>query len=108
MDHGWVFARVDGTPLHPEFVSRHLDVLIRKAGVLRITFHQLRHTAASLMLEVGAELKYVQYALGHSNLYITGKLYTHVTRRLDQKRSAQVAGVIPRKRLLPGGEAAAA
>jgi integrase len=98
-DRGLVFAKEDGTPLHPEFVSRHLNVLIKQAGcVPRITFHQLRHTAASLMLEAGADLKYVQHVLGHSSITITTKIYLHVTRRLDRLRSAQVANLIPRKR----------
>lgn len=97
-DHGLVFANADGTPLHPEVVSRTLQVLIKQAGVPRITFHQLRHTAASLMLEAGADLKYVQHVLGHSSITITTKIYAHVTMRLDRLRSAQVANLIPRKR----------
>jgi integrase len=98
-DRGLVFAKEDGSPLHPEFVSRHLNVVIKRAGcVPRITFHQLRHTAASLMLEAGADLKYVQHVLGHSSITITTKIYLHVTRRLDRLRSAQVANLIPRKR----------
>ncbi|GAB3435442.1 tyrosine-type recombinase/integrase [Flindersiella endophytica] len=98
-DHGLVFAKEDGTPLHPEFVSRHLNVLIKQAAcVPRITFHQLRHTSASLMLEAGADLKYVQHVLGHSSITITTKIYLHVTKRLDRQRSTQVANLIPRKR----------
>jgi integrase len=95
-DHGLVFAPADGMPLHPAHVSYLLDVLIKRAGcVPRITFHQLRHTAASLMLEAGADLKYVQHVLGHSSITITSKIYTHVTMRLDRLRSAQVATLIP-------------
>ncbi len=100
-DDGLVFAKEDGSPLHPEYVSRHLRVLIKRARVPAITFHQLRHTAASLMLEAGYELKYVQHVLGHSSITITAKLYLHITRRLDQRRSGQVARLVPRSRLLP-------
>jgi integrase len=104
-DHRLVFAQADGTPLHPAHVSYLLDVLIKRAAcVPRITFHQLRHTAASLMLEAGADLKYVQHVLGHSSITITSKIYTHVTMRLDRLRSAQVANLIPRKRRQPGDD----
>jgi integrase len=106
-DDGLVFAKADGSPLHPEYVSRHLRVLIKRAGVPPITFHQLRHTAASLMLEAGYELKYVQHMLGHSSVTVTAKLYLHITRRLDQKRSGQVARLVPRNRLLPPDDAGA-
>jgi integrase len=100
-DHGLVFAREDGTPLHPQFVSRHLDVLIRQTQVRRLHFHELRHTAATLMFEAGADIKYVSHVLGHSDIGITAKIYAEVTIRLDLQRSAEIAGTIPRKRLLP-------
>jgi integrase len=48
-NHGLVFAEADGTPLNPQFASRHLDVLIRRGGMRRLHFHELRHTAATLM-----------------------------------------------------------
>lgn len=100
-DHGLVFARADGTPLHPQFVSRHLDVLIGRTGTRRLHFHELRHTAATLMFEAGADIKYVSHVLGHSDIGITAKIYTEVTLRLDLKRSAEISGTIPRERLLP-------
>jgi integrase len=100
-DRGLVFAREDGTPLHPQFVSRHLDVLIQRVGVRRLHFHELRHTAATLMFEAGADIKYVSHVLGHSDIGITAKIYAEVTMRLDLQRSAEISGTIPRKRLLP-------
>ncbi len=100
----FVFATAEGGSLNPDYVSRHLTALIKTVAVPVITLHQLRHTAASLMLEAGADLKYVQHVLGHSSIYITAKLYVHITRRLDLKRSRQVAAMIPRKRLLPPDE----
>jgi integrase len=106
-DHGLVFARDDGTPVHPQFVSRHLDVLIRQTGVRRLHFHELRHTAATLMFEAGADIKYVSHILGHFDIGITAKIYAEVTMRLDLQRSAEIADTIPRKRLLPPGASGA-
>ena len=94
----FVFTREDGEPLHPQYVSNHLGILIQHAEVPRITFHQLRHTAASLMLEAGADIKYVQHVLGHEDMFITARIYAHVTARLDRERSGQVANLIPRRR----------
>jgi integrase len=46
-----VFADVAGEPLHPDTVTKHFDRLATRAGVPRIRLHDLRHTAATLMLE---------------------------------------------------------
>lgn len=99
-----VFAREDGTLLYPQYLSRHLDVLARKAQVRRLRFHELRHTAATLMFEAGADIKYVSHVLGHSDISITAKIYAEVTIRLDLQRSADISGTIPRRRLLPPGD----
>ena len=56
VDTGLVFTREDGSPLHPEFVTRHFERLAREAGLPPIRLH-LRHGAATLALAGGADLK---------------------------------------------------
>ncbi len=51
-----------------------------------IRFHDLRHTAASLMLMEGEELKTVSQILGHSTIAITADIYIHIVEA--QKRTA--------------------
>ena len=50
--------------------------------------HTLRHTAATLMLAQGANLRLVADVLGHSSVQITGDVYAHV---LDEQRRGAVA-----------------
>lgn len=45
-DWGLVFTTLVGTPIEPRNLNRHLDALIRRAGLPRIRFHDLRHAAA--------------------------------------------------------------
>ena len=45
---GYVFTREDGGPLHPDYITRHFEWLVRKAGLPPVRLHDLRHGAASL------------------------------------------------------------
>ena len=53
--------------------------LLRRAGLSRIRFHDLRHTAATLMLSRGVHPKIVAERLGHSTPMFTLTVYSHVT-----------------------------
>lgn len=60
--------------------------VIDGAGVKRIRVHDMRHTAATLMLEAGVPLKVVSDILGHASIAITGDVYQWVDE--DMQRSA--------------------
>jgi len=77
-DTGYVFTREDGTPLHPEHLSDRLETLARRAGLPRIRLHDLRHTAATLMLADGTPVNVAQEMLGHASPTITQEIYQHV------------------------------
>ena len=51
---------------------------VKKVGLPRIRFHDLRHTAATLMLSLGVHPKIVQERLGHANIAMTLDTYSHV------------------------------
>lgn len=59
--------------------------LLARAGVPRIRFHDLRHTAASLMLGRGVHPKIVSEMLGHSTIAITLDLYSYVTPTMQRQ-----------------------
>jgi integrase len=77
-DQGLVFCTPIGTPIDPRNMARHFDGCLRKAGLPHVRFHDLRHTFATLMLELGQSPKTVQEILGHSTISITLDTYTHV------------------------------
>jgi integrase len=60
-------------------IRNHFRRLARAASVPAITLHQLRHTAATLMLASGVHAKVVQEQLGHANIAMTMDRYGHVT-----------------------------
>ncbi|MFC1629558.1 tyrosine-type recombinase/integrase [Gemmatimonadota bacterium] len=57
-------------------------------------FHDLRHTAATLMLEAGVELAVISRILGHSSLNITLKHYSHITRPMQQDALTRLSRVL--------------
>jgi integrase len=77
-DTGLVFTSHLGTPLEPRTVVRHFQRTLKQAGLPRIRIHDLRHTAASLLLAQGVPVKMVSEILGHSGSRITLDVYRHV------------------------------
>ncbi|MBK9179800.1 MAG: tyrosine-type recombinase/integrase [Acidimicrobiales bacterium] len=75
---GLVFARPDGDPIHPEYVTRTFDRLVAQHGLTRIRFHDLRQTHATLLLKAAVPVKVVSERLGHASPGFTLNVYQHV------------------------------
>lgn len=74
-----VFCNNKGKPLAPSSLIRnHFLPALRRAKLRRVTFHSLRHSYASILIEQGLNLKYIQRQLGHSSIKITADLYGHL------------------------------
>jgi integrase len=74
-----------GAPLHPRNVLRVLHNLLEVAKLPRVRFHDLRHSAASLLIAAGVELVEVGLLLGHSELRVTADLYSHLQKQTAAK-----------------------
>ena len=80
-----VFANQVGAPVEKQnLVRRSFKPLLEAAGLPSIRFHDLRHTAATLLLLQGVHPKVVQERLGHANIAITMDIYSHVLPTLQQ------------------------
>lgn len=66
-----------GTTINNKNLRRNFNSLIAKANVPCICFHELRHTHASLMLQLGVNVKVISERLGHASTKITLDLYSH-------------------------------
>lgn len=83
-DGDYVFARTDGQPIYGEYVTWQWHNLRSRLGLPAVSFHDLRHTAASLMLAMGVDLRVIQTTLGHSAIRTTAETYTHVLPALQR------------------------
>jgi integrase len=84
-ENGLVFANELGEPLDGIHVLRSEFLpLLKRAGLPRVRFHDLRHTCATLLLGRGVNPKIVSEMLGHSTVAITLDLYSHVLPTMQQ------------------------
>jgi integrase len=76
---GLVFSTLVGTPLDGNNIrKRSFKRLLEKAGLPTMRFHDLRHSAASLLLAEGVPVKVVSEMLGHADVSTTLRIYAHV------------------------------
>jgi integrase len=102
---GYVFTDLRGQPLHPEYLYYSFKKLTKAAGLPPIRLHDLRHTAASLALEAGADLKVVSDQLGHSSIVLTADTYISVLPPLALKAAEATAKLIAKAgRRAPGSK----
>jgi integrase len=94
-DHDLVFTNEIGGPVDAgNLRARSFSALLQRAGLPRIRFHDLRHTAATLMLGRGVHPKVVSEMLGHSQITITLDLYSHVTPTMQREAVAALESIL--------------
>ena len=77
-------------PLYPTTVTRHVSKFIKRHNLPDVSPHDLRHTAATLALESGADLRQVQELLGHKDASTTMQFYAGIT---DEAKRRTVEGI---------------
>lgn len=97
----YVFSHIDGRPFHPDTVSHTFADIVKKAGFPHLRLHDLRHTHATMMMEMGVNPKIVSERLGHASVVITLDTYSHVSPGL-QEEAALKFGEGLRQRLRNG------
>ncbi len=77
-------------------VNRSFKPLLRRAGLPCIRFHDLRHTAATLLLAEGIHPKIVQEKLGHAQISLTLDTYSHALPSIQREAADKLEGVLMR------------
>jgi integrase len=97
IDTGLVFTREDGRALRPEWVSTRFEILIKRAELPPIRFHDLRHGAATLSLAAGVDMRVISGTLGHERSSFTADFYASVLPDLDKAAAEATAAIVPRR-----------
>jgi integrase len=102
-DHGLVFACEPGDLTVPTFklgqpcvglTTRHYAAVTKAAGLDRLKFHGLRHTAATLLLGAGVPVQVVAQRLGHAQVSMTLEVYAHATPDMQADAAVRLAAVL--------------
>lgn len=83
-----------GAGLHPRNVLRTLHGLLEGASLPKARFHDLRHSAASLLIANRVELVEVSKLLGHSEIRVTADLYSHLQKQTAAKAARVMDGLL--------------
>jgi integrase len=94
-EHGLVFDSGVGTPLFPRNLERTFVTLKRRAEVPHVTFHDLRHWHASMLIEQGVDIRLIAKRLGHAGPHITLRTYVHLFDRDQQVEAISLDDILP-------------
>jgi integrase len=93
-ENNLIFPSTVGTPMNQRNLLRMFKTIIREIGLREIRFHDLRHTAASLMLNHGISPLIVANRLGHSKASITLDTYGHLLPGMQQESANYIDSLI--------------
>ncbi len=100
-EFGLIFTSSNGTPIHIRNLLREFHKLLENSGLPRIRFHDLRHTAASLMLNHGVSVIVVSKRLGHARPAITENIYAHALPSMQAEAAKLISDLITQVQLYP-------
>ena len=83
----YVFLHEDGSPISTQLPYKWFTKFLNRHNLPKITFHQLRHTNASLLISSGEDIVTVSGRLGHADKNVTLNTYSHIIK----SKEAQVA-----------------
>ncbi len=89
-DQGFVFASSTGKATGQTTARRAYRAVRDAAGVPKLTFHSLRHTAASIQLASGIPLETVSKRIGHKSRAVTADVYGHMLPQQDQDAATKI------------------
>jgi len=89
-DINLVLCRNNGDVMPRSSLFNAFERILKRAEIAKMPIHALRHTAAVLMLEAGADMKYVQEKLGHGSIRVTSDIYSHISDKLEKDNKDKV------------------
>src|SRR5262249_19834977 len=95
-DDDLLFPTLDGSLPSPRAFSAEWADVAASIGMPDITFHALRHTHASQLIDAGIDVVKISKRLGHSNPTITLRIYAHLFRENDDKAAQAINEALAR------------
>lgn len=98
VDEDNVFARWNGALMSVDSLSRWWSEFLKRNGLKKIAFHDLRHTVATLLLTSNTDIASVSGMLGHSRQSTTLNIYSHVIEGMKNKAANTLDAIVEKSR----------
>ena len=98
IDSNKLFTQDNGKPVFPYSPSHWFNRFIKRNNLPPLTFHQLRHTNASLLIGQGVDVATVSRRLGHADKTITLKIYAHAIKEHDREAADKLGNLLKKKK----------
>lgn len=89
-----LLVKENGFPTHLNTISNQWNKIIKRHKLKKMTFHELRHSCASLMVKKGVNFKVIQERLGHANVGITIDRYSHLEDDLHKESTGAFEDIL--------------
>ena len=89
-----MFTTTIGTPVERGRLHKTFKTMLRSASLPDIRYHDLRHTAATLLLAQGVDPRTIMETLGHSQISLTLNTYAHVMPALQREAAAKMNAIL--------------
>ena len=80
LEMGYVFTMPNGRYYRPDGFTRMFQKRLEKAGLPSMRFHDLRHSAASVLFDLGWDIEKIKNWLRHRDIETTSNIYTHISK----------------------------
>lgn len=92
-----VFTTEFGGYMHPDTPSKLFSKFLKKYNLPKITFHELRHTSVSLLINVGIQTQVISKRVGHSTTSTTLNIYSHIFNSSQQEVVNAMSNILEAK-----------
>lgn len=93
-EHDLIVTEPDGSPIHPQVLTRRFHAATKAAKVPQIRLHDVRHSYATAALNSGVPVKVLSQRLGHADIAVTLRVYSHVLDGDDEAAATLAASFI--------------
>ncbi len=100
----YIYVNDLGIPYQPNYITQRFASVLKKFGLRKIRYHDLRHTCASLLLKNGVPMKDIQAWLGHSDYNTTANIYAHLDTTSKEETGATMVGTLDISSALPAAK----
>lgn len=94
IDSDYVFTNADGSLIRPDVLTRSFQRVLKNHGLKKMRFHDLRHSTASMLFDLGWDIKAIQTWLRHADIETTGNIYTHISNERKRIMSTELSDFI--------------